>query len=252
MLALPSPLHRRLRTENGFSLIETLIAMVTGLLITAAAFALLRVSLEQTQRASDYVQANQLGNTAMTSIVDELDSACLKPGFAPVLEKSTPEKLIFRDAFSKEAEIPNSQIQKHAIVWSKEGTSATGTLTDAKSIVTGTSGSEYTYSTPPIETRIGTHIGKNGSEPIFQYYEYGTEATETAEAGVSPLKLMKLEGSELKSTQAPKVAAVQVSFRAFPTDGKEAADRSIELRSQVTFAFSAPIAEPTITDEPCQ
>jgi Tfp pilus assembly protein PilW len=251
MLALPSPLHRRLRTEHGFSLIETLIAMVTGLIVTAVAFALLRVSLEQTQRASDYVQASQLGRTAMTSIVDELDSACLRSGFAPVQEKSTPEKLMFYDAFSKEAEIPNSQIQYHEIEWKQEPGKTTGTLTDAKGIVTGTSGTKYIHSTP-TETQIGTHIGKNGSEPIFQYYEYGTEATETAEAGVSPLKLMKLEGSELKSTQALKVAAVQVSFRAFPTDGKEAADRSLDLRSQVTFAFSAPIAEPTITDEPCQ
>jgi prepilin-type N-terminal cleavage/methylation domain-containing protein len=252
MLTLLSPLHRRLRSEHGFTLMETLVAMVAGLLVAFAATMLLRVSREQTERASSYVQASQLGRTTMTRIVDELNSACLRAGFTPIAENSGPEKLIFEDAFSKEAEIPYSQIQHHEIVWKAEGSKSTGTLTDTKEIAIGMNGTEYTFSTPkPVV--IGTHIEKNGSEPIFQYYQYSTAAANSTEAGVTPLERIELKGSEtISSTQAPKVAAVQVAFRAYPNDGKTFVDSSDPLRSQVTFAFSAPIAEPTITDEPCQ
>jgi Tfp pilus assembly protein PilW len=232
---------------------ETLVAMVAGLLVAFAATMLLRVSREQTERASDYVQASQLGRTAMTRMVDELNSACLSAGFAPVLGTSTPEMLVFRDAFSKEAEIPNSQIQKHELIWN----SANGTLSDKKSIVTGTSEGGYTYSTATPVT-IGTHIAANKNakseeEPIFRYYEYNTAATSSSETGVAPFKEIPLAAkAELGTTDAENVASVQISFRALPSNGKEPPGTTLDLRSQVTFAFSAPIAEPTITDEPCQ
>jgi Tfp pilus assembly protein PilW len=249
MLASTSTLHHRLRSEHGFTLMETLVAMVAGILVAFAATMLLRVSLEQTERASDYVQASQLGRTALTRIVDELNSACLRSGFAPVQAKSTPEKLIFYAAFSKEPEIPNSQIQFHEIEW----VSASGNLYDAKTVVTGTSGTEYTHSATVPKVLIGTHIAKNEPEPIFRYYEYNTAATSSTETGVAPFKEIKLAAKEgLSTTQAEEVASVQISFRALPTNGKVGAGRSLDLRSQVTFAFSAPIAEPTITDQPCQ
>jgi Tfp pilus assembly protein PilW len=244
-----------LRIERGFTLIETLVAMVTGLLVTLAAFAFLQVSVDQTSRATDYVQASQLGRTAMTHIVDELNSACLSAGFAPVQQKSTSEKLIFIDAFSKEAEIADGQVQKHEIVWEKEAGKETGTLTDLKSTGTGMNkeATEYTWS-EPTKAKVGIRIGKNSSEPIFRYYEYGTEAKETSEAGLSAFKIIEPGKEGLTKEQAGNVASVQVAFRALPTDGKaeETLGKSLALRSQVTFAFSAPISEPTITDEPCQ
>jgi prepilin-type N-terminal cleavage/methylation domain-containing protein len=248
MLALPSPFRRRLRSEQGFTLMETLVAMVAGLLVAFAATMLLRVSLEQTERATDYVQASQLGRTALTRIVDELNSACLHSEFAPVQAESTPEKLIFVDAFSKEAEIPNSQIQHHVIEWSSEK----GVLSDATSIANGGTYPEYTWATAKFQT-IGTHIAQNPGEPIFTYYAYNTEAKGTGETGVAPFKEIVLAPkAKLTATEAESVSSVRISFRALPNDGKSTNGRSLDLRSQVTFAFSAPIAEPTITDEPCQ
>jgi prepilin-type N-terminal cleavage/methylation domain-containing protein len=249
MLTLISPLHRRLRGEHGFTLMETLVAMVAGLLVAFAATMLLRVSREQTERATSYVEASQLGRTTMTRIVDELDSACLEAGFGPVQQQSGPEKLIFVNAFSKEAEIPYSQIQKHELTWNK----VTETLTDEKGVASSKSGGKYSFTMSGHPVVIGTHIKQNGSEPLFQYYKYNTVVTNSTESAVTPLKAIELKGTEtISELQAPEVAAVQVSFRASPNDGKEFVDSSDPLRSQVIFAFSAPIAEPTITDGPCQ
>lgn len=231
-------------------MIETLVAMVTGLVVAGTAFALLLVTLEQTSRATNYVQASQLGRTTMTHIVDELSSACAKYDSTPVLEKSTPEKLIFEDAFSEEAEIPNSQFQLHEIEWEDEPGYLTGKLFEYKAVGNATSG--WGSKTKIL---LGSRIGKSGSEQIFRYYEYGTTTQASTESGVTPFVPITLSaGQQLTKTQAENVAAVQITFRAMPTDGKreEKLGQSLTLHSQVTFALTAPIAEPTITDEPCQ
>ena len=76
-------------------------AMVVGIVVTGALFAILEVSLHQTSRITDRVQATQLGRTAMTKMVDELHSGCLAREFAPVQAGSGPKELRFATGFSE-------------------------------------------------------------------------------------------------------------------------------------------------------
>lgn len=260
---------RHARDARGFTLVETLVAMVTGIVVTGALFAILEVSMHQTARAGDVVQASQLGRSAMTHMVDELRSACIASEFTPVQSNSTSTQLVFRNAYSEQA-VPASSTE-HKIVWNEKAEkSGKGTLPSEKANVlidfaypsNGGSWPNFTYSkteSPSGGTLVGENItqqenAKKELVPIFQYYKYATVAG-SAESGVPVGTLTHIElasGKELGAA-ASEVAAVLISFSAGAVSSVYKSHGSTAYFSnQVTFAFSAPNPETTIDDGPCQ
>jgi hypothetical protein len=100
---------------------------------------------------------------------------------------------------------------------------------------------------------IKTSSGKSEEVPFFQYYKYATTAG-TIESGkaVSTLVLTTPPSEGFTATESNEVASVLVSFRSGPVDGKSELGRTVDIASQATFSFSAPVAEATIKDGPCQ
>ena len=251
----------RARDERGFTLVEAVVAMATGIVVSLALFAILDFSVRQSGRLNDVAQATQLGRGTMTKIVDELHSACLAPSFTPIQEKSSATNLWFINAYSNEAVI--SKAYKHDIVWSKEGAKETGTLTDYAYASTGGESPKFTYpaelvpakATPPGGTRIGEKISKtevSGKKiPIFQYYEYSLINNGTSETPEGSLTLMPEK--ELTAPEAERVASVLIGFNTAPADkGSTATGTNVNLSSQVTFAFTVPQSEAKAVGAPCQ
>lgn len=247
-------LAQRLSSEHGFTLIELLVAMIAGVVLTTATFALLEVVTAQTSRATDYVEASQLGRTAMNHIVDELNSACLSENLAPVGAESTTEALYFVTAFSRRTEILPSEVQEHKVYWEKTK-GEVGKLYDAKAVATSKSGENtWVFKTPREAVILDSHIVRyknpsSGEQELFKYYKYahGKELSKSAEGAVTALEEIKLASGQTLGTEAGKVAAVTVSFRSLPTNNSEGLGRYEDLSSQVTFAFSAGFTEPTVT-----
>ena len=111
--------------------------MVTGVIVTGALFAILDFSVRQSSRLSGVAQATQTGRVAMTRIVDELHSSCICRRLPPVIEGSTPSKLIFVNGYDEKeepkekseeppAELPPASIHKDVIEYNR----ATGKLVD--------------------------------------------------------------------------------------------------------------------------
>jgi Tfp pilus assembly protein PilW len=246
------PSRIRLRDQRGFTLMETLVAMLTGVVVTGALFAILEVSLRQTARLTDLVQVNQLGRGSMTRIVDELRSSCLSEGFAPILSKSTPETLYFVTAFSSKALIEKSEAYAHKIAWSETGS----TLTDSTYAATGGEWPKFEFTnltTPSATTRIGEGITKvEAKTPIFRYYIYSKTSSSGVEEPEATLKEIKLEPKEELGAKAGEVASVNVTFKTSPTDKTPFQGHvPVEFSNQTTLAFSSPASESSISDTPC-
>jgi type II secretory pathway pseudopilin PulG len=249
-----------LADERGFTMIELLVSMITGLVVCFALYAILQVATEQSSRLTDYAQSTQQGRLAMTKILDELHSSCLTPGFAPIQNGSGKSELRFINAFSEEAVIAKSQINEHRIVWNEEA----GTLTDyIYPAVKEVTWPKFEYSSTPspaggvVLARNITQTETGGKKvPIFQYYSYNDNYNESAETGLTELNTTPL-AMPLTETTAPTAASVLITFTAGPSDGKVfvgAAGKGVtdNLQSQVTLSFSVPVSNNTVIDSPCK
>ncbi len=246
------PRPPRVQDERGTTLIELMVAMMAGLIVIGALFAILEVSLRQSTNLVDKVQADQMGRVAMTKIVDELHSACIAPSFTPVQAGSGPNELIFISSYSSAAEITSAE--EHKIVYNN----AAQTLTDNIYKSEGGSWPSFTY---PSKATSSTLLASNVSiakkpktleERIFTYYKYAEKATEGSEKPLTTLEGYKNEGT-LSKEEAAIAASVQVEFNQATPDGNSTSvKRSVNLNSQVTFSFSVPNSETPINDAPCQ
>jgi len=231
----------RLHDQRGFTLVELLVATMTGLIVSFAAFAILDVSLSQSTRVADRVSADQRGRLAMEKIMLELHSSCVASEVTPVEPKSEANKL--RIISKTGAEAAFSTVELHEISFT-EPEPGKGKLTDTSYTNTGEKPApNWAFSATPTRTQtLLTGVTKSGSTPIFQYFKYeGSKLSTTALPG------------ELNETTAGEVAAITVSFTTAPesrTVGKIEGDRTVDLTDTAVLRFSP--ASSTETNLSCE
>ncbi len=242
-LALP----RRFREESGFSLIEVMVAMVAGIVVTGALFAILEVALHQNSRIDDRVQAQQIASNALARVIDPLRSGCISREATPVQTGSTPTKLIFTTAFSQATTPAVGEVYKETVellshkLWMKTQKATAGAWPTYTS-----------FEEPGKSTLLAENVyPPSGQTYLFQYYKYGTKSESTSETALSSLEPLTNTGA-LSEAEAKSVAGVEVGLLALPQDADTRLNRGAELTDQVTFAFSTPNSEGTIKDGPCQ
>jgi prepilin-type N-terminal cleavage/methylation domain-containing protein len=250
------------RAESGFTLIELVVAMLISGVIVVVLLTVLTFTTRQTSLLTERVQSNRTGRQTMTKVLDELHSACIasgSTGYYPVREGSTPTKLIFYNAYSKQPAIPSASenssegVYKHEIEFNE----SKGTLLDQSYASTSVSAwpKPVFPATATSRLLLGENLSMTPATPIFEYMEYSEAGASTSSetAGLDTLEPIPWESKQvLTEKQAQKVAAVLVSFTASPTGHNQKLNRSISLSSQVTFAFTSPNAESTISAVPCE
>jgi len=267
----------RVRDRRGFTLVETLVAMLTGVIVTGALFAILEYSVRQSARLSAAAQATQASRGAMTHVVDELRSACLSSGFTPIIangesaKSATPTKLIFVNGYDEKtekekeppAELPASGIHKDVIEYNE----ATRQLTDKTYIATSNSPTEtfekYTFPANPNSTvRLAENVEPVEKRAVFEYFKYAPKSSTETTGAASTLEekesLTPKSTSVMTEAGAKTAASVVVRFKAGPYE-KEARLSAAgekgafaEQSSQTLFSFSAPNSETTIEAAPCE
>lgn len=251
--SLPDP-----RSERGFTLMETLVAMVSGVVVTGALLAILEFSLREQASITDRAQADQIGRTAMSNIVDELHSSCVgatpiqAPSTTPLspLEKSNGVNLWFVSAYgaSNSGEPLIEKVTEHDINWIATKKSNTGKqlgkLTDYSfSSSSGNAREGWTWPTLSVAEAEAKHtarlLASNVIPPesgsLFQYYKY-----EANSASSTYGQLVKVGSGELPLTaaSAETIAKVAINFTQAPENNDTRTDRTAPFSDAVVMRLS--------------
>jgi Tfp pilus assembly protein PilW len=231
---------RSLRDERGFTLIEMMVSMTAGTIVIGGLVLVMAVALHQNARITDRVQADRIGRTVLTQVLDELHSSCTGFGSTAIQAPSTtptsplaatgPLNLWFLTAYGSKVSgnAAISEVTEHDLVWSSTGTSNTneslGTLTDYS--WNKESGepptSAYTFNsvlstaTANRKQVLATNVIPAEASAVFHYFRYDTTSTDTTYGELVPLTASELPPTALT---AKRIAKVTLAFKQAPEHG---------------------------------
>jgi type II secretory pathway pseudopilin PulG len=181
MSTLVSRLARRLDAEDGFTLVELLVAMTAGLVVLAGVVTVISVALQQTTYTFTRVDATERARTMLAHVGDELHSACLVNGVTPIQggaqgsQVSDANNLVFVSQYGTSA---NPTPVEHKITYN----ATAGTLTEYTYAVTGSDPTKWVFASTPTNANgrlLLNHVAQirtTGSTPttlpVFQYFAY--------------------------------------------------------------------------------
>jgi hypothetical protein len=223
--------------EQGMTLIEMLVAVVSGMVVMMALFAILDFSINQSGRIAEKVDADQQGRIAIEKLTLELHSSCIAARVTPVQPGSEGNGIQF-------ISVPGSQAYQTTAELHYVHLSG-GELLDDSYKSTGGEAPSWTF--PSVRTEPSSREvllsdvsqTTTGAEhtpvPVFQYYRYYTsEDREPLLGEINPTAMP----TPLSTENAQITAEVTVSFTADPTSGRTETDRSADFSDSVLLRFN--------------
>jgi prepilin-type N-terminal cleavage/methylation domain-containing protein len=171
----------RLAGEEGFTLVELLVAMIVGLVVIFAAFAVMDGSWRVNAKTTDHIETTNRGRLAMDKIIQQL-------GSRTCLQSETPAQGAIVTATDNVIEYYASVTQEAAprlVVERRRLTYRPATQDILLQAWTGTAPPPKPPPAAPTAANVSRVIAGGlapaGSTPIFRYYaEEGTTALVTA------------------------------------------------------------------------
>ncbi|HST54479.1 MAG TPA: hypothetical protein VLJ42_01115 [Solirubrobacteraceae bacterium] len=234
----------RLRDERGLTLVEMLVATTSGMILLLALFAVLDVSLSQSSRVADKVDANQHARTAMEKIVLELHSSCVAASVVPVRPGSDDTTIRFISQAGSASNFPT--VDLHVI-----HLTGTDLIDDSYQSDAGTVAPAWTFPGAPTSSQTlleNVSQSNGGVLPVFQYFRYYTAADAGGTLGaIDPTPL----DTPLSAGDAQLASQVTVSFTTGPTSGSTEPTRAINLSNTAVLRFSPSSGDPSTTNASC-
>ncbi len=212
----------RLRDESGFTLIEMLSAMIAGAVVLTSVVLLMTITMRESTRTNTKVDATERARVKLEWIENELHSACVADGVAPIESGSTSTSLNFVSYYGDAA---SPTPVWHDIVFSG------GNLVDYGYSVSGTS-PNWTQGSLSTTTTLLTNVSQNGTTPVFQYFAYqevsnGSGGYYSDGAG-NPYEML-VDGSNSVPGTSTTPAANPLSTPLSSTNASNAAEVQINL-----------------------
>ncbi len=258
--ARPSVFHN----EAGLTLIELLIGLVVGMVVTLAAFALLEFTTNDVSRITARTHATQVARIQVEKLMLQLHSACVAVTINPILLGSNATELKFISESSplnanKEPVSSLTSVHLHKIIYTPPSGKVEGLLTEQSwpSLSSLNSNKEFVFTEgeKPTERRLlkgvtRTINAEGKEEPVFQYYRYYRESD------TKPLFGQLYPTTYVPSTtvEAERIAKVTVGFTVTP-EGAEGhfakGDRAFAIEDSAVLRLSPSSEAASSPNWPC-
>ena len=227
-----------LRDETGTTLVELMVALMTGLVIFVALTTMVITTMHGSARVTARVEATQRARIAMVRLMEQLHSACVAPEIAPIKSGSTGNSLKFvHQTGSAVSPTPILSVVCYS----------NGTLTQSDYAATGGTSPNWTFASTPSSTR--TLLTKVAPIPpstsIFSYYRYFNGAV--SETPLSP------PVSGLTTEEAALTVEVRAALSANPlsTPVKDTGAEA-NIRNSASLRLTPPSFNEGSPSKPCQ
>jgi type II secretory pathway pseudopilin PulG len=265
--------RRHLQGERGFTLIETLVAMAAGIIVTTAMGAIVVTSVHFGASTSARIDSNQEGRVAMEKITQALYSACVASTAAPVISNGAtgptgnpavsdgshlwvysavppssvggstgPTGTIVSDGaninpYLLEIYLSGGALMETAYPWAS-GTAPAPANTNPWNFNWNT---PYSFTLLP---HVAPAVINGQTVPLFQYYGYTSPVgtLSTTPYTVSP---------SLGATNASTTAQVTVSFQALPSDNSTAHNTGSNISDSVALRLTPASSDANAANAPC-
>jgi len=196
-----------LRSEEGFTLPELLVAIIIGTFIMLAAAGLLDTTVSVGTKVNKRVDATQRGRTALDQITRDLRSqVCIPadPQLDSLIAASDSSVDVYTDLGDGSAAKPP---QRRTLTFDP----TLRTIVERIYTPSGAAGS-YVFPTSPTLTRtLLSDVVQDGSTPVFTYYPLDP----TPDDDVPPTAFAASAG--IVATSLDDVARIRVTFKSLPS-----------------------------------
>jgi type II secretory pathway pseudopilin PulG len=228
----------RLRQQDGFTLVEVLVACTLGIVVLFAAGGLIQVAAQSERRTSDRVQAVQRGRLVLDLMTQQLRSlVCLGRGQPAVLSAGPDEVVFVASLAAAPAASGQLQLDQRTLRFEPAaGEPDVGRIVEEVRPGTGVPPA-VTFATQPSRTRVLVQRVSRVAPgaPVFRYHRYDTAATAALVELAPPVALADRE----------RMVRIDVAFDSHP-DAREDARLKTTYADQVFLRTSDP-SDPTRT-----
>jgi Tfp pilus assembly protein PilV len=224
------------RREDGFSLMELLVAMVTGGVILTALMTVFLNGVQGTTNTQERLDSQQRGRLVMDRVTTLLSSqVCLDAATPPIVPVVSTDRSV---TFYADLQGASNTPRKYTITWD----ATAKTLTEYTYNGTGALPAKITWPASASSTRqLATNVwpARNDANtadlPLFAYYRFEADGT------VNPASPIAAS-SGIAATDSDDVVTVMANFRVLPagaTATSNARSTSISGRALVGSADPA-------------
>ena len=254
MSTLIRRVRRRLGQDDGFTLIELMVACLVGTVIVIAASSLIDASGRASVTVLDRVDAVQRGRVAMEQMTQRLRSqVCPSDSVPPVLYGDGTQVTFYADLSKRTDGFFQPEVRRlrfnateerlYEDVWEYQTTAPTATTPGAPTVPTyARTLQTATPTTAPTSTRrilddVRQTRSSGVTQPVFTYFGFNTASPPAAEAPLS---------SPLSADSRDQVVKVGVAFDAQPLRKAGGTDARSEIDTRFENSVFVRTADPLL------